>query len=112
MDISERDIKEQKKLRLWQCMGIIAGLLIAILIVIQLNDFIVRDACLDHGGRFIEQQRLCIDPRTEYKHSLEPTLFMFIGYALVLLMTPLLFKRLADSLIARHSKEKNSKDKK
>ena len=93
-------------MRLWQGIGIIAGLLIAIVLVIQLNDFIVRDACLDHGGRFIAQQRLCIDPRTEYKHSLEPTPFMLIGYALVLLMTPLLAKRFVDSLIVWRNKEK------
>jgi len=87
---------------------ILIGVLIAVGLIMMLNHNITVAACLEHGGRYISEQRHCIDPVTGYKHPMNPTAIMLTGYGLILLITPLLCKRLLDSLIAWRSKKHNN----
>lgn len=97
-------IIEQKKVSLRHIVAVVLGVLIAVALIIQLNETIVVSACAEHGGRYVAEQRHCVDPVTGYKHPLSPTPFMVIGYILLILIIPFLCKRLVDAFAAWRQK--------
>jgi len=102
-------ITASKKNQILYFVVIVIGLLIAVGLIMMLNQNITLAACLEHGGRYVSEQGHCLDPVTGYKHPLDPTAFMLTGYGLILLITPLLFKRLLDSVIAWRAKKLQNK---
>lgn len=94
----------KKTVKRWYYVAVIVGLMIAAALIIILNQQIMIAACAEHGGRYIAEQSLCIDSVTQYKHPLKPTPVMLIGYALLVLIIPLLGKRLVDALVSKYNK--------
>lgn len=96
---------KREKTRLGHIIAVIVGLLLAAVVIMQLNASIIENACLEHGGRYNAELRHCVDPLTGYKHPLSPTSMMLIGYGLLLLIIPFLCKRLFDSFIVWRHKD-------
>lgn len=95
-----------KKLSRWHWLAIVMGVLIAVVSISYLNEFIIKEACLDHGGRYHAEVKTCADPLTDYQHTLEPTFFMWLGYSIFLLIIPYLLVCLVDIVLTKRATNK------